>query len=251
MTVNVQVQRLCQVQIPKLLLVVGIMVTVVVVFQFIDIPYEKNILVVSQKSNNSHSSELSSSPTVNEVVSTRIVSNLDEDTVYKSEAIGEDKDFDFDTDDNEVMHHLSQAAKTIQENNLTPERGPIRDKSLTMRHVRSADKSFTIENEIKFNSVVIEQIKKSDFTFPQDDDRKPSPLLAELQLSNHSLGTIRESLKHTTSVTLRNKAMVAGNTLVRKYWNKAISITDMTAAWLQISSATTSSKVRVSFNFPY
>lgn len=239
MTVNVQVQRLCQVQIQKLLLVVGIMVTVVIVFQSISSPYEKKILVLSQESKISRSLELSSSPTVNEVVSTRIVSNLDEDTAYKSEAIGEDKDYDFDTAENESMHHL------------TPERGLIRDMSSTIRHVRSSDKSSTSENEKKLNSVVIEQIKKSDVTFPQDDDRKPSTLLAELELSNHSLGTIHKSLKHTASVTLRNKAMVASNTSVRKYWNKAISITDMTASWLQISGATTSSKVRTSINFPF
>ncbi|KAL8120216.1 putative glycosyltransferase At3g07620 [Apium graveolens] len=232
MTFNVQVQRLCQVQIQKLLLVVGIMVTLVIVFQFINSTYEKNILVVSQESNISRSLELSSSPTVNEVVSTRIASYLDEDTVYKSEAIGENKDYELDTDDNESIHHSFQPAKTIQANNLTPERGLIHNKSSTMRHVRSSDKSSTIENEIKLNFFVIEQIKKSDFTFPQDNGHKPGTLLAELELSNHSLGT----------VTLRNKAMVAGNTSVRKYWNKAISITDMTASWLQISGATTSSK---------
>lgn len=250
MTIKVQVQRLCQVQIQKLVLIAGIIVAVVVVFQFINF-YEKNILVVSKESNLSHSLEFSS-PTINGVVSTRIMSNLNEDTMYKSEAIGEDKDYDFDTDDDETMHHSSQAGETIQANNLTPERGLIRDKSLTMRHVRSADKSSTIEKEIKLNPVVIEQIMKSDFTFSQDDDRKPSPLLAEWKLSNHSLETQHKSLKHTMSFTSKDKATVgsiAGNTLVKKYSNKAISITNMTASWLQISSATTSSKVRFSINF--
>lgn len=241
MTIKVQVHRLCQVQIQKLLLVAGIVVAVVVVFQFINFPHENNILVVLNESNFSHSLELSSSPTVNGVISTRTASNLDKDAVHKSEVIGEDKDYDFELDDDEVIHHSSQAGKTIQANNLTPERGLIRDKSSTMRHVRSADKSSTIEKEIKLNPFVIEQIKKSDFTFLQDDDPKPHPLLAEWELSNHSLGTPHKSLKHTTSVSSRNKAMVAGNTSVRKYWNKAISITNMTASWLQISSATTSS----------
>lgn len=232
-----------------MLLVAGITVAVVVVFQFINYPYEKNILVVSKESNFSHSSEFSSSSTVNEAASTRSVSNLDDDTMYKSEAIGQDTDYDSDRDDDEMMHHLSQSGKTIQANKLTPERGLIRDKSSTMRHVRSAEKSSTIEKEIKLNPVVIGQIRKSDFTFPQDDDRKLNPLLAEWELSNHSIGIQHKSLKHTMSTTLRDKAMVAGNTSVRKYWNKAISITNMTASWLQISSATTSSKVRIPINF--
>lgn len=242
MTIRVQVQRLCQVQIQKLLVVAGSMVAVVVVFQFINFPYKKNVLVVSKGINFSHSLELTSSHTINEVVSTRIASNLDKEIGYKSEAIGGDKDYDFDTDDDEELHHLSKTGKTYQGNNLTPDRGLIRDKSSTMRHVRSADKRSTIEKEIKLKPVVVEQTKKSDISLPQYDERKPDPLLAEWEISNHSLGTQNKNFKHTMSVTLRNKPAVDGNTSVRKNWKKAISIAEMTASWFQISSATTSLK---------
>lgn len=224
--------KLCQVKIHKLLLIPVIIVALVVVFQVINFPYRNNILVVSKESNFSRAIELSSSPAVNEGVgSTRIVPNLDEDTMYKSEAIH------LDTSDDEAMPHLSRAGEIM----MKSER---RDKSSTMRHVRNADNSSTNGNEMSLNT---DNILKSDFTFPQDDDHhNSSPLSAEWDLSNHSLGTQHKSLK---SVTLRNKAMVALHTSGRNHLNKAIPIENMTASWLQLSSAATSSNVRITINF--
>lgn len=225
MTIGVQFIRLCQVQIPRLVLVMGIMAAVVNLFQLIALPYENhNITILSRGGNVPNSLNLTSSHNVHWVVSIRNASRLDEEAAYKSEAEGEDKDYDFGSDDDREMDNFVELEKDIDsQNNFTIDRGLILDKSSTMRHVRITDKRSGKEKVIKLKPIITEQIKKS--YSAQDNDLTPSTPSTKWEFSN------------------RTGLETLGRAFMKKNWKKPTSISDMTALWLQ-SSVSTSNSMR-------
>lgn len=210
----------------------GIMVTVVILFQLIALPYENhNISILSRGSNVPNSLNLTCSHNVHWVVSIRNASSLDEEAAYKSESEGEDKDYDFASDDDREMDNFVELEKDIDSrNNFTIDRGLILGKSSTMRHVRSTDKRSGKEKVIKLKPIITEQVKKSYQNSAQDNDLTPITPSTKWEFSNQ---TGLETL---------------GRAFTKKNWKKPTSISDMTALWLQSSVSTSNSMVWIWIN---
>lgn len=186
------------------------MVTAVVVYQLIAVSYEHHVSIPSLGSDIPNSLNLTSSHSVHEVVSIRIASDLVEAT-HKREADGEDKEYDFATDDDTETGNFVETKKGIESHNkFNTEKDSILDESSTMRQVRSTDKTNAIKPQPTIvQPIIVEQVKKS--------------------YQNYTASTpSTETIRHT---------------FMKNSWKRPTSISDMTVLWRQTSGSASNSMV--------
>uniref|UniRef100_A0A5B6YX28 Exostosin GT47 domain-containing protein n=2 Tax=Davidia involucrata TaxID=16924 RepID=A0A5B6YX28_DAVIN len=180
MEIGIEFRRLCHVQIQRFLLILVILAAVVVLFQLFALPYEKyisspSVFVMVGSGTHLNGSKLTDTNIVHGVVNNTIASGLEEKSGYENETEGEDKDYNFASDDDgEVEDYFEIDKDRNSRNELTFERGSTLDKSLTVRNVRATDNGSTQEKVIEFGLGALEQGKESDNDSIPDKDQNVS-----------------------------------------------------------------------------
>ncbi|KAA8523152.1 hypothetical protein F0562_009575 [Nyssa sinensis] len=180
MEIRIKFQRLCNVQFQRLLLILGILVAVVVLFQLFALPYENyisspSVFLMVGSGTLLNGSKLISTDIAHGVVNNTIASGLEGKVGYENETEEEDKDYNFASDDDEeVDDNFEIKRDRNSRNEFTFESGLTLDKSFTVRNVRAIDNGSTQEKLIELGLGSLGQVTESDNDSISDTDQNVS-----------------------------------------------------------------------------
>ncbi|KAL7168093.1 hypothetical protein ACSBR2_038523 [Camellia fascicularis] len=271
MEVGVLFQRLYHIQIQRLLLIIGMIVYVVVLFQLLSFPYKNYMSTPSHTTKGSVfvtvGSKLTSIGIVHRVVNNSTTSDSDVkaggETEMESHDDGEtDSSFEMDEDGksrNDIAFEsnldldksLRMGNFTQADNSSTPEMviefqlGPTghvkeSDKNATLDKTRKTN-AFSLPGEVRnqygFESLRVMLPRNSSNEIGNFDADSRTPLFMEAQ----SNGTNNELLR-TVSASWSNNSLVSGNFIMNRRHVKPTSIYQMTLLLLQSSDSSKSER---------
>ncbi|CAK9155143.1 unnamed protein product [Ilex paraguariensis] len=231
MGIGAQFQRLSHVNIQRLMLIMGMIITVVVLSQLFALPYGHYLSVHPNSHEGTGFLAVSSTVLLNGsksansiflhgVVNKTDASKLDEEDGYESEVEGEGKTYGSASKDDGKMDKFFEKEKNSR-NESTSKEGLTLKKSSTMRNVRSTNKSSNQEKVMDFGLTSIQWVKKSDYNLTRGNNPKNNTYSTPAKYPNRA-GSGSLPLKAPTISKYDNSHEEATNSSVSALANTSV-----------------------------
>ncbi|PSS01912.1 Glycosyltransferase [Actinidia chinensis var. chinensis] len=268
MEIGAQFQRLCHVQMRRFLFIIGVIGSIVVLFQILVLPYKSYLSTISHATTGSalvkvehvtlsNSSKLTSIDVVHEVVNNSLASDSEDKARDEAEMEGMEKDYNLlSDDDGDKDSSLEIAGEGQSLTEITSESNLDLDKSLVMRNVTKIDNSYDRGTGLEDQLGPMGQIKESDkhsmlnksqetntFSVPGEVQNRSGEISSahdDTQLVETQFKRANNGLLQQDSASRSNSSLVSGNLFMNKKRIKPTSISQMNLLLLRSTYASKS-----------
>ncbi|PSS01913.1 Glycosyltransferase [Actinidia chinensis var. chinensis] len=197
MEIGAQFQRLCHVHMRRLLFIIGVIGSIVVLFQILVFPYESYLSTISHATSSafvmvgrvtlSNSSKLTGIDVVHEVVNNSMASDSEDKARDEAEMEGMEKDYNLPSDDDGDTDSSPEIAREGQSRTeITSESNLDLYKSLVMRNVTQIDNNYDRGTGLEDQLGPMGHVKESDKHSMLDKSQETNTFSVPREIQNRS-----------------------------------------------------------------